>query len=141
MCEQAIEMQRELYLCFIDYEKAFDKVQHEKMIKLLDNQNIGQENIRIIRNLYWTQEAALKIEDCISNWTAIRRVVRQGCIISPLLFNFYHIMRESKVENEGIQIGERQVHNMRYADNTVLLAGNVEELQNMITKVKETNEK
>ena len=111
------------------------------MIKLIDNQNIGQENSRIIQNLYWTQEAAIKIEDCISNWTAIRRVVRQGCIISPLLFNFYHIMRESKVENEGIQIGGRQVHNMRYADNTVLLAGNVEELQNMITKVKETNEK
>jgi len=143
ICERAIEMQREIYLCFIYYEKAFDKVQHEKMIKLLDNQNIGKENIRIIRNLYWTQEAAIKIEDSISNWTTIRRGVRQGCIISPLLFNFYteHIMRESKLENEGIQIGGRQVNNLRYTDDTVLLAGNVEELQNMITKVKETSEK
>ena len=136
-------MQREIYLCFIDYEKAFDKVQHEKMIKLLDNQNIGKENIRIIRNLYWTQEAAIKIEDSLSNWTTIRKGVRQGCIISPLLFNFYteHIMRESKLENKGIQIGGRQVNNLRYAEDTVPLAGNVEELQNMITKVKETIEK
>ena len=136
-------MQREIYLCFIDYEKAFDKVKHEKMIKLLDNEKIGKENIRIIRNLYWTQEAAIKIEASISNWTTIRRGVRQGCIISPLLFNFYteHIMRESKLEKEGIQIGGRQVNTLRYADDTVLLAGNVEELQNMITKVKETSEK
>ena len=143
ICERAFEMQRERYLCFIDYEKAFDKVQHEKMIKMLDNQNIGKENIRIIRKLYWTQEAAIKIEDSISNWTTIRRGVRQGCMISPLLFNFYteHIMRESKLENEGIRIGGRQVNNLRYADDTVILAGNVEELQNMITKVKETSEK
>ena len=76
-------MQREIYLCFIDYEKAFDKVQHEKIIKLLHNQNIGKEKIRIIRNLYWTQEAAIKIEDSISNWTTKRRGARQGCIISP----------------------------------------------------------
>lgn len=68
-------MQKDGFICFINYEKAFDKVQHEKIMGLLERQIIGKNNLQLIRNLYWTQEAALRIY-VNSDWTSVKREVR-----------------------------------------------------------------
>ena len=107
LSERAIEVQKDLYFCFIDYEKAFDRVKHENLIKMLKNINIDGKDLRIIKNLYWSQKAAVRVGDGQSDWIEIMRGVRQGCVMSPDLFALYGelIMRAIR-EMEGVKIGE-----------------------------------
>ena len=85
LAERCIEVQQDLFLflCFIDYTKAFDKVRHEDLITMFDSLDIDGKDLRLIRNLYWEQTAAMKIDDSIGEWKQIRRGVRQGCVASP----------------------------------------------------------
>ncbi len=142
ICERAIQVQQDLYLCFIDYEKAFDRVQHSKMMEILKTQEIGKNNFKCISNLYWLQKAAVKVEEDIADWTSIERGVRQGCVLSPLLFNLYAemVIRESAIQQLGIKIGGRNICNVRYADDTVLIAGSREDLQEMLNRINKTSE-
>ena len=77
LCERAIEVQHDLYLCFIDYAKAFDNVKHEDLFECLQNLDIDGKDLRLIRNLYWEQSAAIRIDGHIGKYTQIRRGVRQ----------------------------------------------------------------
>ena len=81
--ERALEMQTDLYLCFIDNTKAFDCVKHQEIVNLLKGINVDGKDLRIIRNMYWQQTAAVRIEDEISDFRKIKKGVRQGCD-SPL---------------------------------------------------------
>ena len=94
--ERSIEVQKDLYLCFIDYSKALDKVRHEKLFAILDRLDIDGKTLRWIRNLYWEQTAAVRVENQLSDWITIERGVRQGCVLSPDLFSLYSeiILRE-----------------------------------------------
>ena len=143
ICERAIEVQRDIYICFIDYEKAFDKVMHEKLIDILKAQNIGKNNLQLIRNLYWLQEAAIRVEGEITEWTEIKRGVRQGCILSPLLFILYTemIMRESEISDLGIVVGGKNITDFRFADDTALTAWTEAHLQVMLNKVVKISDK
>ena len=85
--ERAIEMQKDLYAVFVDYEKAFDKVKHKEIMNDLRAINIDGEDIRILENLYWSQLASISINGQLSDWTEIKRGVRQGCVFSPDLFS------------------------------------------------------
>ena len=85
--EKAIEKQKYLYICFIDYVKAFDK--HQELIKVLEQIGIDEENITIIARLYWNQMAAIRVENKLGEWVPIQRGVRQGCVLSPDLFGLY----------------------------------------------------
>ena len=76
-------------MCFIDYEKAFDKVQHNKLVQMLRRLDIDQKDIRCIENLYWNQLAAVRFDNEVTKAQKILRGVRQGCVLSPLLFNIY----------------------------------------------------
>ena len=78
-----------VYACFIDYEKAFDRVQHEKLMKILKDVGLDDRDLKIIANLYWNQTAQIKVDQQMSDGVRIKRGVRQGCILSPLLFNIY----------------------------------------------------
>ena len=89
IAERAIEVQKDLYVCFIDYEKAFDKVRHEHLLRMLNNLGIDGKDLRLISNLYWKQKAAVRISDIETEWQNIERGVRQGCVLSPELFNLY----------------------------------------------------
>ena len=138
MSERAIEMQKDLYICFIDYTKAFDKVKHEELLKLLECFDLFGKDIRILRNLYWEQTACIRIGNDRSNFTKIQRGVRQGCVFCPDLFNIYSEMILRELEGmEGFIIGGHNLNNLRYADDTVLIAQSEEKLQNLLTKVVE----
>ena len=93
LAERAIEMQRDILLCFIDYSKAFDRVKHKELMQMLSELDVDGKDLRLIRNLYWDQKAAIKIGDQISNYVDIKRGVRQGCVLSPDLTCFPYIER------------------------------------------------
>ena len=99
----------------------------------------------LLRNLYAGQEAAVRTGHGKTDWFQIGKGVRQGCILSPCLFNFYaeYIMRNTGLEEiqAGIKIARRNINNLRYADDTTLMAGSEEELKSLLMKVKEECEK
>ena len=114
-------------LCFIDYEKAFDKVRHHKLMNALKRMDMNQKDNRCIENLYWNQEAQIKIGGEISNTVRICRRIRQECMISPLLFNIYPesiFQRALEDIERGIKINRVWLNNIRYADNIMLIADN-----------------
>ena len=95
--EKAREFQRNIYFCFIGYDKAFDCVDHNKLWKILKEMGIPDHLTCLLRNLYAGQEATVRTGDETTNWFQIEKGVRQGCILSPCLFNLYadYIMRNS----------------------------------------------
>ena len=139
--EKYIETQKDIYACFIVYSKAFDTVNHEKLIEYLKTTDIDQSDIALIANLYWEQDTKIRIGNDMSESLKIKRGVRQGFVLSPSLFNLYteHIFRQID-ELPGAKIGERNIHNLRYADDTVLLAETEEDLQKIVDQVKRESE-
>ena len=141
LLETAIERQRNLYVCFIDYSKAFDKVRHENLIEILQSLDIDGKDVRILRNLYWEQTAGVRVQNEVGEYCAIRRGVRQGCVFSPDLFNLYteQIMRAIGKQG-GFLIGGYNMNNIRYADDTSLIAeteGNLQELLDIVVEESE----
>ena len=123
-----------MYLCFIDYSKAFDKVKHSGLFDILLRHNCDGKDLRVIRNLYWEQEATIRIDDDCSAYKPICRGVRLGCVFSPDLFNIYSeiILRNIK-HHEGVRVEGNNINNLRYADGTVLIANSEEKLRNILT--------
>ena len=99
----------------------------------------------LLRNLYAGQEATVRIGHGTTDWFQIGKGVRQGCILLPCLFNLYaeYIMRNTGLEEAqaGIKIAKRNINNLRYADDTTLMAQSEEELKSLLMKVKEGSEK
>ena len=143
--EKAREFQKNIHFCSIDYAKAFDCVDHKKLWKILKEMGIPDHLIFLLRNLYAGQEATVRTGHGTTDWFKIGKRVRQGCILSPCLFNFYaeYIMRNAGLEETqaGIKIARRNIKNLRYADNTTLMAESEEEIKSLLMKVKEESEK
>ena len=141
LIDRSLEMQKDVFICFIDYAKAFDKVRHEKLLKTLGDLDIDGKDIRLIRNLYWEQIAATRIDGEMSEFKHIQRGVRQGCVLSPDFFNLYSEMIFREIEDmKGINIGGRNVNNLRYADDTALIADSERNLQNILNVVAKKSE-
>ena len=142
LAERCIEMQKDLYLCFIDYSKVFYKVRHEKLFNILEHLDIDGKDLRVIRNLYWDQSAAVRMGGELSEYKLIKRGVRQGCVISPDLFNIYSEMILRNLENyPGVKINGENINNIRYADDhTVLIADSEENLQRLLDMTIEKSE-
>ena len=140
--EKAREFQKNIYFCFIDYAKAFDCVDHNKLWKILKGMGIPDHMTHLLRNLYAGQEATVRIGHGTTDWFQIGKGVCQGCILSRCLFNLdaEYIMRNARLEEAqaGIKIAGR---NIRYADDTTLMAESEEELKSLLMKVKEESEK
>ena len=135
--ERALEMQKDIYLCYIDFAKAFDRVKHEDMIEMLEEINIDGKDKRMIMNLYWNQKATVQIGEEQTEWVEIKKGVRQGCVLSPDLFNLYsQKMIEELDDLEGVRVGGVNVTNIRYADDTVLIADTQEKLQELVNALK-----
>ena len=143
LVEKNMEFQQPLFLCFIDYSKAFDCVQHGKLWNIMTEMGFSSHVVKPIRSLYSGQEATVRTESGDSEWFTIGQGVRQGCILSPYLFNVYaeYIMRNALDGFSGeVSVGGRQLTNLRYADDTTLIARTAPELQNLIDRVKSTSE-
>ena len=142
LMERCIEVQRDLYICFIDYSKAFDKVRHDELFNILEELDIDGKDLRIIKNLYWKQKAAVRIEGECSEFKYIKRGVRQGCVMSPDLFNIYSetILRNLE-DKPGIRLNGENINNIRYADDTALIAGSEKELQSLLDTVVTESER
>ena len=128
-----------IYFCFIDYAKAFDYVDHNKLWKIL--KEMGIPDHLTLRNLYAQQEATVRTGHRTTDWSQIGKGVRQGCILSPCLLSLYaeYIMRNAGLEEAqtGIKIAGRNINNLRYADDTTLMAGS-EELKSLLSVKKES---
>ena len=116
--EKAQEFQRNIYFCFIDYAKAFDYVDHNKLWKILKEMGIPDHLTCLLRNLYADQEATVRAGHGTIDWFQIGKGVCQGCISSPCLFNLYaeYIMRNAWLDEAqaGIKISGRNISNLRY---------------------------
>ena len=136
--KKAKELQKNIYFCFIDYAKAFDCVGHSKLWKILKEVGIPDHLICLVRNLYVGQEATVRTGHGTTDWFQIGKGVCQCCILSSCLFNLYaeYIMRNTGLEEAGIKVAGRNINNLRYADDTTLVAESAEELKNLLMKVK-----
>ena len=131
--KKAREFQKNIYFRFIDYAKAFDYMDNNKLWKILKQMSIPDHLTCLLRNLYAGQEAIVRTGHGTTDWFQIGKGVRQGCVLSPCLFNFYaeYIMRNAGLEEAqaGIKITRRNINNLRYADDTTLTAESEEELK------------
>ena len=123
---------KNIYFFFIDYAKAFDCVDHNKLWKILKEMGIPDHLTWLLRNLYTGQEATVRTGHATTNWFQIGNGICQGCILSPCLFNLYaeYIMQNAPLDDAqaGIKIAGRNINNLRYADDTTLTAESKEEL-------------
>ena len=115
--KKAGQLQKNIYFCFTDYAKAFDCVDHNKLWKILQEMGIPDHLTCLLRNLYAGQEATVRTGHGPTDWFQIEKGVRQGCMLSPCLFNLYaeYIMRNAGLEEAqaGIKIAGRYINNLR----------------------------
>ena len=136
---------KNISLYFIDYATDFDCVDHNKLWKILLEVGIPDHLTCLLRNLHASQEATVRTGHGRTDWFQIEKGLRQGCILSPCLFNLYaeYIMRNSGLEEAqaGIKIAGRNIKSLRYADDTTLMAETEEELKGLLMNLKEESEK
>ena len=147
MIEKVREFQEIIYFCFIDYDKAFDCVDHNKLWKIPQEMGIPDHLTCLLRNLYAGQEATVRIRHGTIDRFQIGKGVRQDCVLSPCLLNFYAEYKYIK-QNAGldesqaaIKIAGKNINNLRYADDVTLLTESEEKLKSFLMIVKEDSEK
>ena len=133
--KKAREFQKNIYFFFIDYAKAFDCVDHNKLWNILKEMGIPDHLTCLLRNLYAGQEATVRTGYQTTDWFQIGKRVRQDCILSPCLFNLYaeYIMRNAGLDKAqaGIKIAGRNINNLKYAEDATLMAESEEELKSL----------
>ena len=142
---KAREFQKSIYFCSIDYTKAFDSVDHNKLWKILKEMGMPDHLTCLLRNLYAGQETTVRTGHGTTDWFQIGKGVHQGCIFSSCLFNLYaeYIMRNTGLDEAqaGIKMARRNFKNLRYADDITLVVESEEELKSLLMKLKEESEK
>ena len=138
------EFQKNIYFCFIDYAKAFDCVNHNKLWKILQRMGIPDHVTCLLRNPYAGQEATVRTGHGTTDWFQIGKGVCQSCILSSSLFNSYeeYIMWNARLDEAqaGIKIVRRNINNLWNANDTTLMVESKEELKSFLMKVKEESE-
>ena len=139
------EIQKNIYFCFIDYAQAFDCVDHNKLWKILKEMGRPDHLTCLLRNLYAGQEVRVRTGHGTMDWFQTGKGAHQGCILSLCLFNLYaeYIIWNARLNETqaGIKISGRNINNLRYADDTTLMAESEEELKSLLMKVKEERKK
>lgn len=138
LLQKCREYNKDVYVCFIDFKKAFDKVQHDKLIENLKSIKLDPSDIQLIKNIYYNQTAVVRVEDIKTDEAEIQKGVRQGCVLSPQLFNLYSqsVFQKAFYERpEGVNIGGTLINNLRFADDTAIMAERAEDLQTLLERV------
>ena len=132
-------------ICFIDYAKAFDCVDHNKLWEIMKEMGMPDKLTCLLRNLCAGQEATVRTGHGTTDWFQIGKGERQGSVLSPYLFSLYaeYTMRNARLDEAqaGIRVARRNINNLRYADDTTLVAESEEEQKSLLIKVKEESEK
>ena len=139
LCEKYQQHQKDLYHVFIDFKKAFDRVWHEALWATMKLYNINANLIQIIESLYNKATSAVFMNNNIGEWFRTTVGVRQGCLLSPTLFNVFleRIMEDALENHEGsVNIGGRTITNLRFADDIDGIAGEEKELVNLINRLE-----
>ena len=143
--EKAREFQKNIYFCFIDYDKVFDCVDHNKLWQVLKEMGIPDHLTCLLRNLYAGQKLTARTLHETMDWFKTGKGVHQGCILSHCLFNLYveYIMRNAGLDEAQAEIKtvQRNINNLRYADDTTVMEESEEKLKTLLMKVKEESEK
>ena len=140
MCEKICEKGKQLYLCFVDLEKAYDRVDREGVWDVLKIYGVGGRNLKAVKSFYEGCEACVRVDNSESDMFKVKVGLRQGCVMSPWLFNLYMegVMREvnARVMGKGVRLEhsgyEWRINSLIYADDTVLLAETEEGLRRMV---------
>ena len=141
LIERRLEINEDLYICYIDFEKAFDRVQWSLLMEILKKIGVDWKDRRIIENLYTKQTAVVKLNDKFSDNCIILQGVRQGCLISPTLFSIYaEEMMINALEGmeKGIKVGGTRVRDIRFADDQAMIANTEEELKEIVDAMNMT---
>ena len=140
LAEKYMDMDKDIFACFIDYSKAFDTVSHNKLIHTLSKTDVDTNDIALIAHLYWQQITRIRNGTDVSDPVKIKRGVRQGCVLSPSIFYFYteFIFRETE-HIPGLNVNGHNINSLRYADDTVLFAEDEEGLQKLLTAVQQVS--
>ena len=137
---KAREFQKNIDFCFIDYAKAFECVDQNKLQKILQEIGIPDQLTCLLRNPYAGQEATVRTRHGTMDWFQIGKGAHQGCILSPCLFNLYaeYIMQYARLDEAQAEIktAMRNINNLQYTDDTTLMAESEEELKSLLMKVK-----
>ena len=142
LCEKHIQHQQSLYHVFIYFKKAFDKVWHAALWATMKKYNIGSKLVRTIEHLYDNATSAVIFNSSIGDWFRTTVGVRQGCLLSPTLFNIFleRIMTDALENHQGtVSIGGRTITNFRFADDIDGLAGDEQELVNLVERFEKTS--
>ena len=143
--EKAREFQKNIYFCFIDYAKAFDYVEHNKLQKILKEMGMLDLLTCLLRNLYEDQEATVRTGHGTAEWFQLGEGVHQGSILSSCLFNLYteYIVRNAGLGEAQARIksARRNINTLSYADDTTLMVESEEKLKSLLMKVKEEDRK
>ena len=138
--EKAREFQKNNYFCFINYAKAFDCVDHNKLWNIFNEMGIPDHITCLLKNLYAGQEATIRNGHETTDWFQIRKGVCQGCVLSPCLFNLYakYIMKNAGLDESqtAIKIAGWNNNHLRPAEDTTLMAESEEELKSLSMKWK-----
>ena len=135
MTTSRLNQQKDTYIGFIDFEKAFDKVDHEKLLKIIENRGVNGKCLRIFKNLYAGQKAHMR--DHEDKTIEVRRGVRQGCVLSPILYNTYadEVLKDLSID-KGIIIGGKKINRIMYADDTAIISDSETTLKNLMEEVE-----
>ena len=136
--ERSIEHAQDVYVCFVDYEKAFDRVNWTKLMTIFKEIGVDWRDRRLIATLYMGQTAYVRVDGSLTDAAIIGRGTRQGCLFSPLLFNIYSesMIREAFTHmHHGIKVGGQLVKSIRYADYQEIVANTVQDLQRMMNSM------
>ena len=142
ICERYLQHQQDLYHVFVDFKKTFDRVWHAALWATINLYNINGNIIKLIKNLYNKATSAVYLNNSIGDWFKTTVGVRQGCLLSPTLFNIFleRIVEDALEGHEGtVSIGGRSVTNLRFADDIDGLAGKEEELVNLVECLDSTS--
>src|SRR6476469_1507656 len=141
ICERSLEFGDNVCICFVDFEETFDRVNWEKMMKVLQSIGVDWRDRRMISELYRNQEAVIRIAGGESDSGIIGRGVRQGCPLFPLLFSIYaEMIMKEVLENveEGIRVGGELIKDVKYAEDQGMVDNTEAGLQSVMDSLNTT---
>ena len=142
---KGIPEKKKIHICFIDYAKSFDCADHNRLWKIPKEMEIPDNLTSLLRNLHIDQEATVRNGHGKMNWLKIGKGVHRGWILSPCLFNLHAewIMQNSRLDKGQAEIktAQRNINNLRYVDDTILMIESAEELKSLLIMVKEESKK